>query len=220
LTIDQAFAPQGDAWELYFMKRRTFDAQSAFRGEFGFSLTELLVTLGVALILMAIGLPTFLRAYHAYQLTNSTSQMADILRLSRYEAIRLNKTVNCQVQQAYSGDPTLTLVWADSNGNGTPDPGEKMVLLGPTGNLMAGSVPGASAMLSQAVSGTAPVVPAPAGTLVTFDARGAVTPPNVNVFYLSSTVAPEAGFRAVILMPAGSIQIWTADATGYWQQVR
>ena len=42
----------------------------------------------------------------------------------------------------------------------------------------------------------------------------------VNVFYLSSTIAPEAGYRAVLLMPAGSIQIWTADPSGYWQQVR
>lgn len=202
------------------MKRRMFDAQSASWREYGFSLTELVVTLAVALILMAIGLPSFLRAYHSYSLTNSASQMADILRLSRYEAIRLNKQVNCQIQQTYAGDPTLTLVWADSNQNGQLDTGEKMIVLGPSGNLVAGSVPGASAMLSQAVSGTIPVAPAPTGTVVTFDSRGAVVSANVNVFYLSSAIAPDAGYRAVLLMPAGSIQIWTADATGNWQQVR
>jgi len=53
------------------------------------------------------------------------SQMADILRLTRYDAIRLNKQVNCQVQQTYGGDPTLTLVWADSNQNGVQDTGER-----------------------------------------------------------------------------------------------
>jgi prepilin-type N-terminal cleavage/methylation domain-containing protein len=201
-----------------------FDAQSASWREYGFSLTELVVTLAVALILMAIGLPSFLRAYHSYLLTNSASQMADILRLSRYEAIRLNKQVNCQIQQTYAGDPTLTLVWADSNQNGQLDTGEKMIVLGPSGNLVAGSVPGASALLSQAVSGVTPATPSPPGSgvapLVTFDARGAVTPPNVNAFYLGSAIAPDAGYRAVLLMPAGSIQIWTADASGYWQQVR
>lgn len=203
------------------MKRRTFDSQSASRGEFGFSLTELLVALGVAMILMAMGLPAFLRAYHAYQLSNSASQMADILRLSRYEAIRLNRPVNCQVQQTYNGDPTLTLVWADSNQNGVQDTGEKMILLGPAGNLVdPGSVPQTSTMLSQAVNGTTPATPSPTGSVITFDARGALIPANVNVFYLSSSIAPEAGYRAVLLMPAGSIQIWTADATGYWQQVR
>ncbi len=219
--MEAAFAPQGDAWELYLMKRRTFDAQSVSRGEYGFSLTELLVALAVAFILMAIGLPAFLRAYHTYQLSYSASQTADILRLARYEAIRLNRPVYCQIQQTYNGDPTLTLVWADSNQNGRLDPGEKMILLGPSGNLVdGGSIPGTAGMLSQAVSGTTAATPSPVGSVITFDARGALVPPNVNVFYLSSSIAPEAGFRAVLLMPAGSIQIWTADATGNWQQAR
>jgi len=56
--------------------------------------------------------------------------------------------------------------------------------------------------------------------VITFDARGAVTSANVNAFYLSSAIAPDAGYRAVLLMTAGSIQIWTADPSGYWQQVR
>jgi hypothetical protein len=56
---------------------------------------------------------------------------------------------------------------------------------------------------------------------VWFDARGAVQPPSaVNVFYLNSAVAPDAGYRAVFLMPAGSIQIWVADPAGNWQQQR
>lgn len=199
------------------MKRRMFDAQSASWREYGFSLTELVVTLAVALILMAIGLPSFLRAYHSYLLTNSASQMADILRLSRYEAIRLNKQVNCQVQP-YASDPTMTIVWADSNGNGVQDPGEKMILLGTSGNLVnPGSV---STPLSQAVSGVTAATPLPSGAVITFDARGAVTSANVNAFYLGSAIAPDAGYRAVLLMPAGSIQMWTADASGYWQQVR
>jgi type IV fimbrial biogenesis protein FimT len=198
-----------------------FDAQSASRREYGFSLTELVVALAVALILMAIGLPSFLRAYHSYLLTNSASQMADILRLSRYEAIRLNRHVDCKIQQTFAGDPTLTLVFADSNQNGVQETGEKMILLGPSGNLVdAGSVPGTGTLLSQAVSGTVPATPSPTSGVITFDARGAVTPPNVNAFYLGSAIAPDAGYRAVLLMPAGSIQIWTADATGYWQQVR
>jgi len=199
------------------MKRRMFHPQSAPWGEFGFSLTELVVALAVALILMAIGLPSFLRAYHSYLLTNSATQMADILRLSRYEAIRLNKQVNCQVQP-YASDPTMTIVWA---GNGPQGTGDKMILLGSSGNLVdASTVPQTGTLLSQAVGGTVPATPSPSSAVITFDARGAVTSANVNAFYLSSAIAPDAGYRAVLLMPAGSIQIWTADATGYWQQVR
>jgi len=33
-------------------------------------------------------------------------------------------------------------------------------------------------------------------------------------------VAPEAGYRVVLLMPAGSLEIWTGDSTGNWQQLR
>ncbi|MGB2677891.1 MAG: GspH/FimT family pseudopilin [Candidatus Acidiferrum sp.] len=194
-----------------------FDAQSASWREYGFSLTELVVALAVALILMAIGLPAFLRAYYSYQLTNSASQMADILRLSRYEAIRLNKQLNCQVQP-YASDPTLTIVWA---GNGAQGTGDKMILLGQSGNLVdPGTVPQTATLLSQAVSGVTPNTPSPTSGVITFDARGAVTPPNVNAFYLSSAIAPDAGYRAVLLMPAGSIQIWTADPSGSWAQVR
>jgi type IV fimbrial biogenesis protein FimT len=199
------------------MKWRMLDAQSASRREYGFSLTELVVTLAVALILMAIGLPAFLRAYHSYLLTNSATQMADILRLSRYEAIRLNKQVNCQVQP-YASDPTMTIVWA---GNGAQGTGDKMILLGSSGNLVdASTVPQTATLLSQAVSGTVPATPSPSSAVITFDARGAVTSANVNAFYLGSAIAPDAGYRAVLLMPAGSIQIWTADPSGYWQHLR
>jgi Tfp pilus assembly protein FimT len=187
----------------------------------GFSLTELIVAVLVAMVLMAIGLPIFLRAYHAYQLSNAALQVADILRLTRYEAIRLNKPVNCVIQPSGSY-PGMTVLWADSNGNGIQDPTEKMILLGNAGNLVdQGSVPAASALLSTALNGLALTAPSPSGSSILFDARGAVKPPtNVNVFYLASSVAPDAGYRAILLMPAGSIQIWSADASGNWQEQR
>ncbi len=173
------------------------------------------------MILLAIGLPAFMRAYRSYQLSNAATQVADILRLTRYEAIRLNTPVQCVIQATGSTPPT-TNVWADSKKNGTLDPTEKMVLLGPAGNLVdGGSVPGKSPLISAAVGTIVPTAPSPTGSGVWFDARGAVQPPSaVNVFYLSSAVAPGAGYRAVFLMPAGSIQIWTADSGGNWQQQR
>ena len=187
----------------------------------GFSLTELIVALLVAMILMAVGLPIFLRAYHAYQLSNAALQVADILRLTRYEAIRLNKPVNCVIQPSGSY-PGMTVLWADSNGNGIQDPTEKMILLGNAGNLVdQGSVPAASALLSTALNGLASTAPSPSGATVLFDARGALSPPtNVDVFYLANSVSVDAGYRAVLLMPAGSIQIWSGDATGNWQEQR
>jgi prepilin-type N-terminal cleavage/methylation domain-containing protein len=187
----------------------------------GYSLTELLVVVAIALVLMGIGLPAFMRAYRAYQLTNAASELADILRFTRYEAIRLNKNVNCRIGPSMT-DPTMMSAWADSNGNNTLDATEKMILLGNAGNLTSqGGVPGAAALLSSAsIAAGGTTIAAPAGAVVQFDARGAVVPPNPNVFYMSSSVSPEAGYRGVVLMPAGSVQIWAGDGTGNWKLLR
>lgn len=190
----------------------------------GFSLTELVVALAVGLILMAVATPSFLRAYHSYQLNAAATQVADILRLTRYEAIRLNKQVNCMVQLDAT-DPTLTRAFmTDRNGNPLAGMSARVVVLNNAGNLVAaGSVPGATALPAAANLGATVLfsVP-PARAMISFDARGALLSGNVDVFYLSSPNAPDAGFRAVLLMPAGSIQIWTADtsSSGNWQQLR
>ena len=190
----------------------------------GFSLTELVVALAVAMILMAVGLPAFLRFYHSYQLTNAAHQVADYLRLARYEAIRLNKPVALQIQPS-SANPAVTFLWVDSNGNGVRDATEIATEIGASGTLVpSGSVPGTSTLISDAVVGSfATTAPPPTGAAVNFDARGAVmpaTPTSVNMFYLASTDSPDAGYRAVLLLPAGSIQLWTGNGTGQWQQLQ
>lgn len=187
----------------------------------GFSLTELVVTLAVGLVLIAVGLPAFLRAYHSYELSSAAVQVADILRLARYEAIRLNKQVPCVIAPS-SSYPGMTNLWVDSNVNGQIDPGEKVILLGNSGNLVdSGTVPNASGLIASAVGTVSTTTPSPTSSQILFDARGALNPPtSVNVFYLASAMAPEAGFRSVLLMPAGSIQIWTSDNSGNWQQQR
>jgi prepilin-type N-terminal cleavage/methylation domain-containing protein len=190
------------------------------KSERGFSLTELVVTIAVGLVLMGISMPAFLRAYHTYQLSNAASQTADILRFTRYEAIRRNMQLSCQIQP-YAADPTMTILFTDSNKDNQPDPTDKQILLGSGGNLVSGAgVPGGAALIAAAniTSGTFAVPPS--GTPITFDARGAVNPSNVYMLYLASTNAPEAGYRAVLLMPAGSIELWTGDANGNWQQLR
>jgi type II secretory pathway pseudopilin PulG len=204
------------------MRGQGLELQPSAKRQVGFSLTELVVALAVAMILMAVGLPAFMRAYRTYELSNAARQVADILRLARYEAIRLNNPVQCVIQ-ASGSNPGYTNVWVDSIPNLTPDPTEKMILLGPAGNLVdGGSLPNTASLISAAVGSIIPATPSPVASGVWFDARGAVQLPplTVNVFYLSSAVAPDAGYRAVFLMPAGSIQIWTADTTGNWQQQR
>jgi hypothetical protein len=59
---------------------------------------------------------------------------------------------------------------------------------------------------------------------VTFDARGAIrvggaVSASVFIFYLGSTTDPQFGYRAVVLLPTGSTQVWTAPAGGTWVQI-
>jgi Tfp pilus assembly protein FimT len=188
----------------------------------GFSLTELVVAMAVAMVLMAVSLPYFLRAYHSYQLSNAATQMADMVRLTRYEAIRLNKTVNCVIRPDTT-DPTMTdALMTDVNGNPPNGVSSRMILLGPSGNLVdSASVAGAGGLPAAAALGaTTPTAIPPAGGTVQFDARGAVKPSNVIVFYLNAPGSPDSGSRAVLLMPAGSIQIWSGDSAGNWLQMR
>jgi Tfp pilus assembly protein FimT len=187
----------------------------------GFSLTELVVVLAVAMILMAVGLPSFMRAYHAYQLNSAATQVADMLRLARYDAIRRNVQMNC-VFQVSGTDPNNTNIWIATAATNVLDQSQKQTVLGPSGNLVPqGAAANTGALITASKVAMATTNPSPTNATITFDARGAVLPPtNVDVFYLASTVAPQAGFRAVILMPAGSIQIWTSDAAGNWAQLR
>jgi Tfp pilus assembly protein FimT len=187
----------------------------------GFSLTELVVVLAVAMILMAVGMPSFMRAYHAYQLSSAATQVADMLRLARYDAIRRNIQMNC-VFQVSGTDPNNTNVWIATTATNVRDQSQKQTVLGPSGNLVPqGAAPNTAALITASKVTMATNNPSPTNATVTFDARGALLPPTkVDVFYLASTLAPEAGFRAVILMPAGSIQIWTSDAMGNWAQIR
>jgi len=177
----------------------------------------------IAMVLLAIGLPAFLRMWHTIQLSDAANRVADILRLTRYEAIRQNKPIACIIQPS-GANPGMTVMWVDSNPNtpSTLDPTEQRILLGNGGNLLpAGSVPNTSGLIAQAVGTVGTTNPSPGGPPVWFDARGAVKPPtSVNVFYLNSLAAPEVGFRAVLLMPAGSLQIWSADTSGNWTVVR
>jgi prepilin-type N-terminal cleavage/methylation domain-containing protein len=204
------------------MRSGTNQSNRRPRRNSGFSLTELVVALAVGLILMGVALPSFLRAYRSYQLSGASIQVSDILRLTRYEAIRLNKPINCVFQPSPTDPTMMQASLTDSAGNPLPSVSAKTILLGSAGNLVdSGSVPSAGSLPAAAALGATIPVPVPAaGATLTFDARGALVSGNVDVFFLNSPSFPEAGYRAVLLMPAGSIQIWTGDSSGNWQQMR
>jgi type IV fimbrial biogenesis protein FimT len=187
----------------------------------GFSIVELVVSLSVMLILTAIAIPSLMRSLRAYQLNDAATRLSAMLKFARFEAVRRNTQVNFLMQASGTG----YLVGTDSNGNNVLDPTEKQELIAGFATLLPSGVAPTPTAITAALGG-APLNPVYSGSTatVTFDARGAIrvggtVSPNIFVFYIGSTIDPDPGYRAVILLPAGTTQIWSAPSAGPWQQV-
>jgi Tfp pilus assembly protein FimT len=194
-------------------------ARVSQNGMLGLSTIELVVSLGIILAITAIAIPSITKTVRIYQLNDAASQVATIVKLARFEAIRRNTPVSCvNLQATANGEANL---WADSNGDNTEQSSEKQILLGVNATLVApGSVPAAGS-LAAAVGVPSITALNPASDNLRFDQRGAVSPAGVYVLYVGNTSASYGGYRAVVVLPSGSVQVWTyaGGASGLWQQV-
>ena len=184
----------------------------------GFSTVEMVITLAVILILGAIASPMLMRSVRIYQLNDSATRLADIVKLTRFDAIRNNKNADVRFQQ----NGANWLVWRDSNINGTPDPTETQLVLGGYADMLAaGAVPNPAPIAASLGGGGTLIMNTVSGAngSIRFDARGALVPVgNVYVFYLGNAGDPASGYRAVLVMPAGTTQIWISSAAGDWRR--
>lgn len=176
-------------------------------------MVELVATMSVILVVSAIAMPSFISAYHAYQVSDAATQLAGILQATRLDAIRRNTPVICIIQQAAG----VTNIWVDSINNFTEDPGEKQIVFNGAATLLdAASVPG-TANLTAAVGVPTLTSVSVSNATLGFDQRGAGDPNSVYALYIGNINAPDAGYRAVILFPSGSLQTWQADPQGNWR---
>jgi type II secretory pathway pseudopilin PulG len=188
----------------------------------GFSMVELAVSMTVVLVLSAIAIPSLMHSVRTYQLNSAAGSLSDILKFTRFEAVRRNKAVPLQLQQ-FGND---WVAWADIDNDGNLDATEKQVRVSGFATLLpAGGGPPAPTAITNALNvGALTPTPANPGPLQ-FDARGAVRvnntlTANVYVFYVGGAANPdEFGYRAVILLPSGATQIWLAPAGGPWVRV-
>jgi type IV fimbrial biogenesis protein FimT len=187
----------------------------------GFSIVELAVSLTVLLILTAIAIPSLMYSFRTYQLNDAATRVSDMLKFTRYEAVRRNTQVQFLMQTSADG----WNVGTDSNGNSTLDPGETQQVITSFATILT-SAPTATTAITAKLGVGSMTTMSTSGSSITFDARGAVrvskngvVSNTVYAFYIGSTTDPEFGYRAVILVPSGNIQIWTAPAGGPWQQV-
>jgi prepilin-type N-terminal cleavage/methylation domain-containing protein len=188
----------------------------------GFSLVELVLSLAVLLVITTLAIPVVVRSLQTYQLNASASQLAGMLKFAKFDAIRQNTKVNCQIAQ--SG--TSWVVWVDSNGNGTQDGSEPgMILSGSNTMLPSASVPSPSPIIATLGPGSSSVpwtVLSGANGSIMFDQRGVVSYPGattIYAFYLGNPNDPNSGYRAIITLPSGAVQVWTSSSAGNWQRV-
>jgi len=184
----------------------------------GFSTLELVVAMAIILAISAIAIPTITQSVRTYQLTDAATQVAGILKFTRFEAIRRNTPISSVNSQPVAN--AQATLWSDNNGDGVTDPTEKQVVLSSNATLVPpAAVPGAAALATAAGVDTLTPVNPSAGT-IKFDQRGAATPAAVYVFYIGNTATPENGFRAVVVLPSGSVQVWTyTGGAPLWQQL-
>jgi len=195
----------------------------------GFSMVEMAVSLTVLMILTAIAIPSLMRSFRTYQLNDAAARLSDMLKFTRFEAVRRNSLEYFRINNP-SG--TGWVVWTTpSSSNTSPLVTEKQLLItGIVTLLPAGGSPGPPSPAAIATALGVSVSNLNANTLsgsagkVTFDARGAIrvggsVSSSVFVFYIGSATNPEFGYRAVIQLPSGSTQVWTAPNGGAWQQI-
>jgi len=178
-------------------------------------MVELAVSLTVMLILTGIAIPSLMRSFRTYQLNDATTRLSDLLKFTRFEAVRRNTPVTLRLQQAGAD----WNVWTDSDGDTVEDATEKQILITGFATLLpASGLPGTGAFAAVLGPSTFTIMSGSNGT-VTYDARGAVRvggaiASSVLVFYLGGVASPEYGYRAVLLLPSGAVQLWTAPPSG------
>jgi len=185
----------------------------------GFSILELVISMSVMLVLAAVAAPNVNRTLHIYQLNSQALQVANQLKSTRFQAISRNLTTNCDVQVTATGYS----LWTDMVGDGVYRNTDTTTLTSPGITLVTAANVATSGSLPGAIGVTGVNTLSGATTTVTipFDARGAVTGGAlnaVNVFYVADINRPQDGYRAIVLLPSGSIQVWQGAQNSAWNR--
>lgn len=183
----------------------------------GYTIVELLISLGVISIMSALAAPSLVRTYRSYQMDDMASQVASQIKFVRYEAIRRNNPIQC-LNNPQGAQGLLTIFGVDPkapNNNVQANERQMVFAANAIATLAAASaVPNSAALTAVVNAGTLTTVPPTSGT-ITFDGRGAKTAPaGISVYWVGNT---NYGWRAVTVMPSGSVQVWSS-ATGTWKQ--
>ncbi|MHB1677041.1 MAG: GspH/FimT family pseudopilin [Sulfuriferula sp.] len=114
----------------------------------GFTLLELMVTVAVAAVLLAISVPNFQTFFNSNRIVTVTNDYITAINFARSEAVKggamttLCMSNNGSTCTGNSGWSNGWIIWSDLNANGVMDAGELMQSHGPVnaGNVVMGGV--------------------------------------------------------------------------------
>jgi type II secretory pathway pseudopilin PulG len=170
----------------------------------------MMVTLAIGLILVAVALPTMVGAIQAYRLNSSSQQVANLIELTRYTAIRRNSVIT--LKKVPNSNPVV--LYIDMNGNAQLDANEPLVMLPNDMQIANGQPltpdPASIGLPTQDFAGQ-----------ITFDYRGTLNfvgglAPNAYFLALGYNTQAQYGCRAVTVTPMGQTKMWKAPAGGTW----
>lgn len=177
-------------------------------------MVELVVSISVMLILTAIAVPSLMRSLRAYQLNSAAAGVSDLLKFTRFDAVRQNKKMSFLLKPGGAG----WIAWSGPSTDTAPLPTEKqMAIAGFASLVTSGTPPGPNIAGSGALNVLSGSTCAPA--CFAFDSRGAVSPLEAYVMYIGGINNPDTSYRAIVLLPSGSTQVWSAPGAGPWHQV-
>lgn len=167
----------------------------------------------VMLVLTALAIPSLMRSLRTYQLNSAAASVSDLMKYTRFEAVRQNKKVSFLLK------PTATgwIAWTGPGTDTAPAPTEKQLPIAGFASLVTTGLSGPNIAGSGALNVLSGSICAPA--CFAFDARGAVSPLQAYVLYIGGINNPDTSYRAIVLLPSGSTQVWSAPAGGPWHQV-
>lgn len=143
----------------------------------GFTLVELMVTVAVLAVILAIGVPSFTGIMHRNRLTASANELVAALQTAKMEAIRRNsRVVICPTANGTScsggSDWSRVIVFADLNGNSIVNTDDTLIQDVTVNNTGTGiTVPGGTTPIRYGADGRARIGTATTGTISVVSSR-------------------------------------------------
>jgi Tfp pilus assembly protein FimT len=171
----------------------------------------MMMTLAIGLILVSVALPTMVGAIQSYRLNGVSQQVASLVELTRYTAIRHNMVTSLQ-KTVQNGN---TVLYVDLNGNGKLDVNEPLIML--PGDMQIAN--GQTGTPKPNTIGLNPIQDF--NDKITFDYRGTLNynaglAPNAMFLALGYTNQLQYGCRAITVTPMGQMKMWKSLSDGTW----